>query len=210
MQNPAKAFLVCALIAGPALAGEPAALILDVSGSVEPEVGLYDEVSEGTVLSLATDAKLTISHYGACEEVALTGGTVTVNPDKLAIEGGEVVSREPVECPDQVVASAADLINMAVTLRAAKKQAPGMAPTPEFILPGAWGKQFEKLDLYGNAGLVTTVPVVGGRASWPAEAPALNVGETYVVVANGTGAQQYAARIEVTADPQGITIIKGR
>lgn len=210
MRTVAKAVFVSALIAAPALAGEPAALILDVSGSVEPEVGLYDEIADGTVLKLASDASLTISHYGACEEVALTGGTVAVKAEALDLDGSQVRSRNAVECPDQVVMAAADLINMAVTLRSSKKQARVMAPTPEFVMAGAWGKQFDLLDVHGAGGRVATMPVTGGHAAWPAETPPLTVGQTYVVVLNGPGAQQHAARIEVTADQHGMTVLKGR
>lgn len=204
-----KALIFASLIASPALAGEPAALVLDVQGSVEPKVALYDEVGDGTVLTLAKGARLTISHYGACEEVAVTGGTVSVGIDKLGLDNSEVQSRTSVQCPDQIVMAAADLINMAVTLRSAKK-VKVMAPAPEFVLPGAWGKQFDKLDLYGDGGLVTTVPVSGGHASWPAAQAPLTVGGTYVVVLNGPGARQHAARIEVTADSPSMTVLKGK
>ena len=209
MQNLAKAIAVAVLFSTPALAGEPAALILDVSGQVEPEVALYDELGDGTVLKLGSDAKLTISHYGACEEVALTGGTVSIERDKLGIEGSQIESRSPVQCPDQVVMAAADLINMAVTLRSAKKTKV-MAPSPEFVMPGAWGKQFDKLDIYGDGGQVATLAVSGGHAAWPADKQPLTVGQSYVVVLNGPGAQQHAARIEVTGDPLGMTVLKGR
>lgn len=205
----AKAIALFGLVSLPALAGEPAALVLDVSGTVDPSIGLYDEVGEGTVLKLGNDAKLTISHYGACEEVALSGGTVSVASDKLAIDGSQIESRTAVKCPDQVVMAAADLINMAVTLRSAK-EARVMAPQPEFVLVGSWGKQFDKLDVHGGGGLLASLPVTGGHASWPADSEPLALGQTYVVVLNGAGAQQHAARIEVTADAQGMTVLKGR
>ena len=204
----AKALALATLVASPALAGEPAALVLDVQGSVEPQVALYDEVGDGTVLKLGEGASLTISHYGACEEVAVTGGTVSIGIDKLGLDQSQIRSRTAVQCPDQIVMAAADLINMAVTLRSAKK-VKVMAPTPEFVLPGAWGKQFDKLDIYGGD-VPISVPVVGGHAVWPAELPPLTVGETYVIVLNGSAAQQHAARIEVTADSPTMTVLKAK
>lgn len=200
---------ISTFVAAPVLAGGPAALILDVSGSVEPEVALYDEVSDGTVLKLGSDASLTISHYGACEEVALSGGTVSVGAHELGIDGAQVRSRTAVQCPDQVVMAAADLINMAVTLRSAK-QAKVMAAQPEFVLAGPWGRQFQTLDVYGEGGQKTSLPVQAGHAAWPADAQPLTAGQSYVVVLNGPGARQHAARIEVTADPPGMTVLKGR
>lgn len=191
-----------------ALATEPAALVLDVSGPVEPEVGLFDEVADGTVLKLGNDAHLTLSHYGICEEVAVVGGTVSIGREKLDLEGSQVESRTRVQCPDTIVMSAADLVNMSVTLRSAK-QARVMAPTPDFVLAGQWGRQFDRLDVHGKPGRMATMSVSDGRASWPKDAGPLTVGETYVVILNGPGAQQHAARIEVTGEPQGMTVLKG-
>ena len=205
----AKTIAIAALFPVSAMAGGPAALILDASGTIEPEIGLYEEVADGTVLKLGSDATLTISHYGSCEEVVLAGGTVTVGADELAIQGSEVRSRTAVQCPDQIVMAAADLINMAVTLRSAR-QARVMAPEPEFVLAGPWGRQFDKLDVYGKEGQIATVPVAGGQASWPADLPPLAAGEIYVVVLNGPGAKQHAARIEVSADPHRMTVLKGK
>ena len=203
-----SALIVSSLLPLGATAAEPVALVLDVSGSVEPEIGLYDEIADGTVIHLDEDAHLTLSHYGICEEVAVIGGTVSVGSQNLELEGSQVESRTRVQCPDSIVMSAADLINMSVTLRSAK-QTRVMAPTPDFVLAGRWGRQFDRLDVHGKAGRMATMSVVDGRASWPEDAPPLAIGETYVVVLNGPGAQQHAARIEVTAEPQGMTVLKG-
>ena len=191
-----------------ATAAEPVALVLDVSGSVEPEVALYDEIVDGTVIKLGGGAHLTLSHYGTCEEVAITGGTVTIGSEDLDLEGSQVESRTRVQCPDSITMSAADLVNMSVTLRSARK-ARVMAPTPDFVIAGKWGRQFDRLDVHGKEGRMATMSVVDGRASWPGDAQPLAIGETYVVVLNGPGAQQHAARIEVTGEPQGMTVLKG-
>jgi hypothetical protein len=191
-----------------AAAAEPVALVLDVSGSVRPEVALYDEVGDGAVIELADDAHLTLSHYGICEEVAVTGGTVSVGSQTLDLVGSQVESRTRVQCPDTVVMSAADLINMSVTLRSVRQNRV-MAPTPEFVLAGDWGRQFDRLDVHSKNGRMATMSVVDGRAGWPADAQPLAIGETYVVVLNGPGARQHAARIEVTGEPQGMTVLKG-
>jgi hypothetical protein len=145
-----------------ALAAEPAALVLDVSGMIEPEVALYDEVADGTVLQLGDDAHLTLSHYGICEEVAITGGTVSIGLENLDLEGSQVESRTRVQCPDSITMSAADLINMSVTLRSART-ARVMAPTPDFVIAGKWGRQFDRLDVHGKGGRMATMSVVAGR-----------------------------------------------
>lgn len=208
MKSYFKTLVFASLFPTAALAAEPVALVLDVSGAVQPEVALYDEVTDGTVLKLDSGAHLTLSHYGICEEVAITGGTVSIGSQNLDLEGSQVESRTRVQCPDTITMSAADLVNMSVTLRSAK-QARVMAPTPDFVVAGKWGRQFDRLDVHGKGGRMATMSIVGGRASWPEEAQPLAIGETYVVVLNGPGAQQHAARIEVTGEPQGMTVLKG-
>ena len=208
MQQHFRIFLFASLFPVAALAAEPVALVLDVSGAVQPEVAAYDEVVDGTVLQLGNDGHLTLSHYGICEEVAIIGGTVSIGSQNLDLEGSQVESRTRVQCPDTVVMSAADLINMSVTLRSAQP-ARVMAPTPDFVVAGRWGRQFDRLDVHGKSGRMATMSVIDGRASWPASAQPLAIGETYVVVLNGPGAQQHAARIEVTGEPQGMTVLKG-
>jgi hypothetical protein len=203
-----KSIFILPLLPVAALAAEPVALVLDVSGAIQPEVALYDEVDDGTVLTLGDDAHLTLSHYGICEEVAITGGTVSIGSQNLDLEGSQVESRTRVQCPDTITMSAADLVNMSVTLRSARKTRV-MAPTPDFVIAGKWGRQFDRLDVHGKNGRMATMSVVGGHAAWPSDAQPLAIGETYVVVLNGPGAQQHAARIEVTADPQGMTVLKG-
>jgi hypothetical protein len=208
MRHRLRTFFIASLFPVAAVAAEPAALVLDVSGAVQPEVALYDEVVDGTVLQLDKDAHLTLSHYGICEEVAITGGTVSVGMENLDLDGSQVESRTRVQCPDSITMSAADLINMSVTLRSARKTRV-MAPTPDFVIAGKWGRQFDRLDVHGKGGRMATMSVVAGHAAWPADAQALAIGETYVVVLNGPGAQQHAARIEVTGEPQGMTVLKG-
>src|SRR5699024_840315 len=133
------AMALSGLLAWPAAAIGPAALILDVSGTVEPAIEPFQEVADGTVLELGPDATLTISHYGSCEEVAVSGGTVAVRADGLGLEGSRVLSREEIACPGRVVMTEADLINMSVTLRAVMVPKT-MAPAPEFFLAGDWGE----------------------------------------------------------------------
>ena len=203
-----QSIFISSLLPVAAIAAEPAALVLDVSGTIQPEVALYDEVVDGTVLQLGNNAHLTLSHYGICEEVAITGGTVSIGLENLDLEGSQVESRTRVQCPDSITMSAADLVNMSVTLRSARKTRV-MAPTPDFVIAGKWGRQFDRLDVHGKGGRMATMSVVDGRASWPADAQPLAIGETYVVVLNGPGAQQHAARIEVTGEPQGMTVLKG-
>lgn len=208
MKKHFRIFFIASLIPVAGLAAEPVALVLDVSGKVQPEIALYDEVVDGTVLQLDDSAHLTLSHYGICEEVAVTGGKVSIGSQNLDLEGSQVESRTRVQCPDSITMSAADLVNMSVTLRSAK-QPRVMAPTPDFVVAGKWGRQFDQLDVHGKGGRMATMSVVDGRASWPDDAQPLAIGETYVVVLNGPGAQQHAARIEVTGEPHGMTVLKG-
>lgn len=208
MKVVAQALIVSALLPSSALAVEPVALVLDVVGPVDPEVAPFDEIADGSVLTLGEGAYLTLSHYGLCEEVKIIGGTVVVGSDVLDLEGAQLDSRTRVQCPDTVVMSAADANNSPAALQAAH-EARVMAPTPEFVLAGRWGRQFDRLDIEGHKGRLATLPIIRGRASWPEDLKPLSIGETYVVVLNGPGAKHYAARVQVTGEPQGMTVLKG-
>jgi hypothetical protein len=204
-----KGFVISALLPVATFAAEPVALVLDVSGAVQPEVALYDEVAEGAVFELEEGAHLTLSHYGLCEEVAVTGGTVSVGSQSVDLDGSQVESRTRVQCPHTVVMTAADTAGTAAA-PAPSGRGRVMAPTPDFVLAGRWGRQFDQLDVHGKNGRMAILSVVDGRASWPEEVQPLTIGESYVVALSGPGAQQHAARIEVTGEPQGMTVLKGR
>ena len=203
-----KALLLSSLLPAAASAAEPAALVLDVSGRVRPHLALYDEVVDGSVLRLGDGTHLTLSHYGLCEEVAVIGGTVLIGSQSLDLEGSQIESRTRVQCPDTIEMSAAGQGDTSATL-GAPRQARLMAPTPDFVLAGPWGRQFDRLDVHGEDGRMATMPVVDGRASWPDDAQPLVIGETYAVILKGPDARQHAARIEVTGEPQGMIVLKG-
>lgn len=205
MRSLAKVLTVLLLSPAAAMA-EPVALVLEVSGEVTPPVAVFEEVADGTVLHLGKDATLTISHYGTCRELSLAGGEVTAGEAGLEVEGGTVLSRKDQPCVGRVVTSEADLINMAVTLRSVWPPQT-MAARPEFILAGIWGEQFDRLDVFGDKGHVTTLPVFGGHVAWPASQAPLKFGVTYAVVLNGPDVQQQAARIKVAEDARGMTVL---
>lgn len=201
--------LVLLLLPPVSALAEPVALILDVSGKVTPPVAVFDEVDDGAILALDKGATLTISHYGSCQEVSLAGGKVVVGEEGLEVEGGEVLSRSDQPCPGRAIVDAADLINLAVTLRSMRPPRK-MAARPEFILTGPWGAQFDQMDIYGDKGHLTTLPIFGGHVTWPASMAPLTAGVTYAVVLNGPDVRQQAARIEVSAEALGMTVLKGQ
>lgn len=187
----------------------PAALVLDVSGSIEPPVALFDEVDDGTVLHLDAGATLTLSHYASCQEVALEGGTVSVGAEKLVVEGGRVLTLATVACPDRIDLAGAEQVNMGVALRAITS-ARIMAPAPEFVLVGAWGRQFDTIDVTDGDGTVTTLAVTDGRAAWPEDQAPLATGTSYHVVLHGPDAPPRTIEIDVTEGPIGMTVLTGR
>ncbi len=155
------------LLIAPAVAtAAPAALVLDASGRVTPAVGLFDEVDAGTRLVLDPGATLTLEHYAACEAVMVTGGAVSVGPDRIGVEGG-VVDRRPVPCA-AVIAVEGEMVNAGVILRSVVAPEPAvpvaLAPT---IVVGGDSTGIDKLRIERGGREVATLPVRAGRVDWP-------------------------------------------
>lgn len=192
---------------GGALANEPAALVLETSGQITPEVAPYDEIDEGVSIDLGTSAAIRLIHYGACEEIGFIGGRIRIGHQAVESDGSKIGSRTPVTCPDTVAVQAAELVNMTTILRSFRpiKVIPGR---PEFILSGSWPDQFDRIEVHARDGMVTTVAIEGGRATWSGDATSLLPGETYAVVLKGPAARQHAAHFMVSGDLEGKVLLK--
>src|SRR3546814_1870446 len=85
-----------ALLAAPAVAADPTALVEDVSATAAG-VEFMDYVAAGRVIHLGTGGTLVLSYLKSCVRETVTGGSVTVGIDQSRIEGGKV-AREVVSC----------------------------------------------------------------------------------------------------------------
>lgn len=92
----ASALVLTALSPGDAAAGEPVAVIEQVTA---PSTGLQfmDFVEVGRLIKLRTGETLTLGYFGSCIQETITGGSVQVGTDQSNVEGGEV-ARQQVEC----------------------------------------------------------------------------------------------------------------
>lgn len=79
------AALVLALSAGAAFA-DPVALVLDRSEGVD--VTAFSELMPGDVVDLGEGGHVDLLDYGACQEVRLTSGTLSMAADSYSLDGG--------------------------------------------------------------------------------------------------------------------------
>ncbi len=79
------AALVLGLSAGTALA-DPVALVLDKSDGIE--VTAFSELMPGDVVELGEDGHVDLLDYGACQEVRLKAGTLSVSSEGYSLDGG--------------------------------------------------------------------------------------------------------------------------
>jgi hypothetical protein len=87
--------LLFAMVAVPALAAEPVAIVEDAKGKLE--VDFMDYLESGRVLKLGANDELTIGYLRSCWRETIKGGTVTVGDEQSNVAGG-TVSRAKVAC----------------------------------------------------------------------------------------------------------------
>ena len=90
------ALLGLAFFASPAAAGDPVAMVEDVSGK-PAGIAVMDYLSDGAVIRLGASDRLVVSYFHSCVRERITGGVVTIRPDQSDVAGG-AVQRERVEC----------------------------------------------------------------------------------------------------------------
>jgi hypothetical protein len=93
------AAMLCSI--GLAYAGEPAAIVEDVSGTASG-VQQMDILDEGRVIELGKDTTLTLGYLRSCIREVVTGGSVTVGKDRSKVENG-VRKEEEVDCDGGLV-----------------------------------------------------------------------------------------------------------
>ena len=189
-------------------AGEPRALVMDVTGFSEPEIMAFDELGDGTSVTLEAKAELSLTFYPTCEDLTIRGGTVKIAAGKLDIAGGEIVSRAKGECPGHVKLSPSDVINASIVTRSVKPR-PWINPQPLMIgLVGPGAKNYEKIGVYAKDGVVFEAPLDGRGIVWPAETAPLELGKQYLVVLTGAETQMFAARVLPDEDAPRVTVFR--
>lgn len=91
------AILAAALaLATPSVAGDPVALVEEVSGA-PAGVALLDYLPTGKVIDLTGGGRLVVDYLQSCMRETISGGTVTIGIEHSLITGG-AVQRQKVEC----------------------------------------------------------------------------------------------------------------
>lgn len=176
-----------AAAAAAASAADKAALVIDIVGDASPAVDPFSELEPGDGIELADDAELIIMHYATCEEIHMAGGAIQIGRDDVRIGGqAEVIARDKVACPTTVAFKEDANAAGAVVLRSAANAV--IAPRPVFAAPGA-----TRIEVSLDGAVIAVADVVGARALWPADAPDLMIGQSYVLRMTGPGGDKAAA-----------------
>lgn len=196
---------LAALLAAPAAAQEPAALVIDVTGPTTPAVGAFDELPAGASLELGAKTEITLSHYASCEEVALRGGTVKVLPADVGYSGSTVLSAVKTECPQPVKMHKSDLIGAVVVLRSVKPR-PEVSQTPNFLVAVHEG-DYDRISIQLGTDVLVSRKLTGPRVIWNRTDPPLKPGE-YTVILSGAGDRMHAAQIKVAPGGSGTLVLR--
>jgi hypothetical protein len=201
--NTLRSFLCMLVAAMPAAAGEPGALVTDVSGEVAPAVQLFSEVETGTELTLGQGARLTLENYASCEAATLTGGSVVVGEIGLDLARADVAGRVEMPCA-QAVTLRTEVAGAGIVLRGAGP--PNVPLSPQIVVAGG-GAGFDSMRVMRDGRTVWTVPVRAGRVEWPEGRLFLTDGGTYLLVLDGPAGEHHA-RVVADRYVDGRTVLR--
>ena len=176
----ALSVLLSIAVAAQAASQAPAALVIESSGSITPEVSPFSEVAVGAVLNLGAGAKLVFDDYYGCSEVTVTGGQIEFGPKGYKTSAGAKASEQRVPCKQEVVLKQGGEASTGL-MRGLEQMA---RPTrfgvrPSFVLVGARSQSFAAMKVTQQGAQIRTVQLTGPRFEWPADAQPLSVGSRY-------------------------------
>ncbi|MEM7189471.1 MAG: hypothetical protein AAF439_07655 [Pseudomonadota bacterium] len=194
---------------GQALADSPKALILDITGEIEPAVEAFDELPAGQTLTLSPGAEISMTFYPTCEDVSIRGGIISITENSMTIDGdGEVTAYAKGECPGNVKLAASDLINAAIITRSNDTR-PAISLRPTIAVIGRDISRFKSVAVYSlDNQLVQEVPLEGRKAKWPLDVAPLTDGGEYLLVVKGEEVQMQQAKILAAADAPQVIILR--
>ena len=199
-----------ALVAGPALASRPSALVEEVSDKVAG-VQVMDTLTVGRTLALEPTQRLVLSYLISCTNETITGGTVTVGGRESTVTGG-TVERTALPCDGGALLLAANESGKAgvSVMRDAPVGLPDAKPRPQItlhktrpliVVPAPGRVLFEPLE---GAAEPVTVDVPGTTLDLAKEGAtgrkALTPGALYRVTAGG---KSYIVRVDAAAKDGG-------
>ena len=170
--------MAAALVLAPAhaaLAAQGAALVLDVSGRMQPGLTRYGEIPATTTVTLERGARLVFVHYFTCRTVTVVGGAVRVEADGYAVGSG-LASEDSTRCPRRIsLKRGAEVGGIMVRgIRPPPPHAPlRLSTQPSFVVVGARAGDVAAVRIVRGGQTMLEAPLAGPRFEWPAGAPEL-------------------------------------
>jgi hypothetical protein len=171
--------VVALVLCGASQAGQPAALVVELSGDTEPALFPFSEIEAGTEIRLSDESRLGFVHYGTCKMVIMIGGEVRIERRRYLIRRGRVESERAQDCPREVVLDV-DGTAAGVLMRSGETVS-AMPLRPSFVFAGARADGIASVEVRAGDVVVATLPAEGRRAAWPETAPDLEAGTVYAV-----------------------------
>lgn len=173
--------LVMAPAVGAAPPQPPVALVIEVTGTVEPALEPYSEVADKDNVKLAGGARLTFLHYATCQEVTVSGGRITFTVGTFSVEGGGITHSSRVDCPRSVTIQP-DAVAGAVLFRSFRaRTVVTLNPRPVFVLVGTKATNFTRIRILRDKKTIFEGKIEGRRFAWPEGEPPLAPGWVYAL-----------------------------
>ena len=199
--------LSLAVLAARAATATPVALVLEVSGGVDPAVEAFEEIAAGTSISLAAGTRLVFSHYPSCREVTVEGGSVHFTAQKFLLKAGRVVDEKRIHCPRTIALPKEGRIG-GLTMRTPVTK---LEPTPRFLFLGRDAVAIERVRITHPSGSPFERSVDKRQFAWPLDAAPLSAGKDYVLellAKDSNALRRFAFEVSTSARPASITIIR--
>lgn len=161
-------------------ADQPAGLVLELSGEIEPALAPFTEIIEGTRLALGDEARLSFVHYETCKLVTMTGGEVRIERRRYLIARGRVEAERSQDCPRQVQLTASGT-GAGLLLRGGADEA-RIPLRPNFVLVGRNAPTVRRVTLLEDGRAVASLPADARNLTWPDDLPDLVADTIYELV----------------------------
>lgn len=206
----ALAAALCAafsLLAGPSQAAQAVALILDLTDAGSTDRQPFTELGANDSVELGANGKITLMHYGTCEEVVAQGGTLVVTERQYLTRQGKIVSVTRAKCPKKV-SLAGEARTGGVRLRAGNAGLK-LGTVPSFVVIGPGRSQVTEVAVLHDGKEVARHKLSGPKFRWPEDAAPLAPGRDYALAfsrQNGSTGEPIA--FEVREGEQGMVLVE--
>ena len=208
------ALLAAVIIALPAAAQGPVAVVEDVTGQ-SAGVGFMDYVDAGKVLRLGARDSIVLNYMKSCVREKITGGTITVGKEHSDVRSG-MVQRSTVACDAAKLTLTSHRADQAagLVMRSPEPDRPLLEPqitlygsSPVVAVEGGGGTvMIERLDTTGERHMAPLGRTSPAYVDFAASGTSLAPGGTYRL---SVGARQFLFKVDAAAKP-GRTPVVGR